>query len=101
MRTFRLSAWLPAVLLLGCLAVCPGCSRGEGCLGSGPSTVAKYEDCQQLCGQGNEDACDRQSLVETDLHQACNLRSNKDACRALCKGSRKFQGACQRLRDLP
>lgn len=98
---FRKAASLPAVGLLLCSVGVLACSRGENCLGSGPSTVSKYEDCQRLCAQGNQEACDRQSRVETDLHQACGLRSNKEACRALCKGSKKFQNACQRLRDLP
>lgn len=58
-----------ALFSAGCQSV-----SGEGCLGGGEATVAKYEDCQRLCSQGNRDACNRRSKVEGGLSQACLLQ---------------------------
>jgi len=79
-----------------------GCklSSGGGCMDDGKATVAQYEDCERLCKQGNRDACNRRSQVESGLSQACLTSGATDACKALCHGRKQNQRACHRLREL-
>ena len=79
-----------------------GCKQlpDDACMGSGEATVAKYEDCKRLCSQGDRDACNRRTAVESGLSQACHKRASTSACKALCHGRKKSQAACDRLRQL-
>ncbi len=69
-------------------------------MSGGEATVAQYEDCKQLCSQGDQDACSRRSKVEAGLSKACFGRSVTDACKALCYGRKRDQRSCSRLRQL-
>jgi hypothetical protein len=70
-----------------------GCALLLATASLGPPT----EDCQALCDDGNREACDRRSELESKLSTLCNVRSNMAACEALCHGRLNQQGACQKL----
>ena len=91
-----------AVVGTAALAVAhAGCARADACLGGSSESPERYQDCQELCEQGDRDACDRRSELEAKLSMACSRRSNKAACRAMCHGRLNNPQACQKLRALP
>ena len=93
----------PAPLLLslcGALALV-GCNRSsDTCHGGGKASVKRYDDCMQLCDEGDAKACDRLSALEPALHQSCSRRGDAEACKALCHGRNGNPTACARLREL-
>ena len=93
-----------AVALVGTSALtvaAAGCAEDDECLGGRSESPQRYQDCQVLCANGDRDACDRRSELESKLSMACSRRSDKPACRAMCHGRLHDPAACQKLRALP
>lgn len=96
----RWRAW--AILtLMALMGAAAGCPSEDECLGGSAINAKRYEQCQALCDEGNQDACDQRSELEGELSTLCSRRSNKPACRALCHGRLHSPAACDKLRTLP